>query len=65
MAKQKLYFQLSDNADVCNVVMNLSGVMQWIKGDMELVIENEDQRQYTITPIWLTDKEYRNLPESE
>lgn len=64
MAKKTLYYEFSDNADASGIVMDLSGIMEWIKADMEDVKESDDEREYTIVPVWLTDKQYRNLPES-
>jgi len=65
MENKKLYYQLSDSADVSNVVMELSGVMSWIEGDMEgFNHETDEPRQYIIEPIWLTDEEFDNLPEA-
>jgi len=64
MAQKKLYYEFSDNADVSRVIMELSGVMSWIKADMEDVTENDDQREYTITPVWMTEKQYKNLPQN-
>lgn len=61
---KKLYYQLSDNADVCDIVMELSGAMEWIKQDESEVTTDDDPRQYTLTPIWLTDEEFKNLPEA-
>lgn len=64
-AIKKPYYQLSDGADVCRVVMELSGILEWIKADEDEVSEVTDDRGYTIEPIWLTDDEYRNLPEAD
>lgn len=66
--EKKLYYQLSDNADVSKIVMGLSGAMTWIEEDMKEFPEgtSEDEMpEYTITPLWLTDEEFDNLPESE
>lgn len=63
--KKNLYYELSDNADASGIIMDLSGIMEWIKADMEEVKESDDEREYTIVPIWLTDKQYKNLPESD
>jgi hypothetical protein len=63
---KKLYYQLSDGGDYSGVTMELSGIMSWIEGDQENCAEgNEDMLEYTITPIWLTDEEFNNLPEAE
>ncbi len=62
---KKLYYKLSDNADVCEIVMDLSGCMAWIEADMENVKEGDDEKEFTITPIWMTDKAYANLPEAD
>ena len=63
--EKKLYYKLSDNADVCEITMDLSGCMAWIEADMEGVSEGEDEREFTITPIWMTEQEYENLPEAD
>lgn len=63
--EKKLYYELSDNADVSKIVMELSGCMAWIEGDMAGVTEkDDDEREYTITPVWMTDDEFANLPEA-
>lgn len=62
--KKKLYYQLSDNADTSHVTMALSGCMSWIDGDMDGVSEEDSKEfEYTITPIWMTEDEFNNLPE--
>lgn len=66
--EKKLYYQLSDNADVSKVVMELSGAMTWIEEDMKEYgpdTPEDELPEYTITPIWLTDEEFANLPEGE
>lgn len=60
---KKQYFKFSDGADMSNVVMTLRDCMDTIEVDMESVTEDDD-RQYIMTPIWLTDEEYKNLPEA-
>lgn len=50
--EKKLYYQLSDGADASNIVMELSGAMEWIKNDG---IKEGDEVEYTLIPIWLTD----------
>lgn len=63
---KQLYYQLSDNADVSKIVLDLSGCMAWIESDLEGLSEKDmEDYQYTITPIWLTEEEYNNLPEIE
>jgi hypothetical protein len=66
--EKKLYYQLSDNADVSKIVMELSGAMTWIEEEMKEhtpATPEDDLPEFTITPIWLTDEEFNNLPESE
>lgn len=63
---KKLYYQLSDNADVSNITMELDGCMEWIKNDMAEKTELEaDEVEYTLTPVWLTDDEFENLTEAD
>lgn len=66
--EKKLYYQLSDNADVSRIVMKLSGAMTWIEEDMKEFpagTPEDEMPEYTITPLWLTDEEFDNLPEAE
>ena len=67
MSNKKLYFQFSDGADVSNVVMQLDGCLEWIKGDDLERKDEEDlsEIEYTIKPILLTDEEFENLTEAE
>lgn len=66
MEEKKLYFQLSDGADYSGVTMDLSGVTTWIEGDADNYKEDEeDMPEYTITPVWMTEEEFDNLPEAE
>lgn len=63
---KKLYYQLSDGGDYENIVMELSGCMSWIEGDMEANYnEGDELPEYTITPIWMTEEEFNNLPEGD
>lgn len=63
--EKKLYYQLSDTHDVSMIVMDLSGCMEWIKSDMDGVSEEDSKEfEYTLTPIFLTDEEFENLPEA-
>lgn len=65
---KKLYYLL-DNRDGEGGIMGLSGCMEWIKGDMEANypdaenLPDDEKPQYTITPVWMTDEEYENLPD--
>jgi hypothetical protein len=62
--KKKLYFNF-DNGDT-ETVMELSGCTAFIKADMEGKTEKDtEDLQYTLTPIWLTDKGFKNLPEAD
>lgn len=62
---KKLYYQLSDGGDYWNVTMELSGIMAWIEGDQDNCKEGDDMPEYTITPVWMTEEEFNNLPEAE
>jgi len=62
--KKNLYYQLTDNADM-SVTALLSDCMQIIEAHMEDNSGNASEIEFTLKPEWLTDKEYRNLGESE
>ena len=62
--EKKLYFELSDNADTHRVVLPLEGAMAWIEGDIDN--QGEDSEiEYTLTPVWMTEEEFSNLPEHD
>jgi hypothetical protein len=67
--RKKLFFVVSNGDD--SATAELSGCMEWIKGDLEANWPNaesdpeEDRPQYTLDPVWLTDEEFNNLPEAE
>ena len=63
---KKLYFKFSDNQDVSGVTMSLDGCMAWIHADLEGVpVEDISEFEYTITPVYMTEEEFRNLPEAD
>lgn len=63
--QKKLYFTFRDGHDV-NLVMELSGIMTYIEVDSaELSQEDMADKLYTLTPIYLTEEEYDNLPEGD
>lgn len=63
--QEKLFFQLSDGADACHIVMELSGCVAWIEADIEFAVDNNDEvKEYTLTPVYLTEEEFENLPEA-
>lgn len=63
---KKMYYRLSDNCDVSNVVLTLEDCMNWIETEMQNSSEYDDfQMEFTITPVWMTDEEIEALPEYE
>ncbi len=63
---KELYFNLSDNVDVSKLTMSPINCLEYIKSDIEYSKEcNEPIKSYTLTPIWLTDKQILKLPEYE
>lgn len=68
--KKKLYYRLE--ADDYNVIMELAGCFEWIKTSCE-DIEREghfdtpesEMNWYTITPVWMTEEEFKNLEEAD
>lgn len=66
--EKKLYYELSDGADVSGLTMELSGCVTWIEEAMKDLSEATPEAEvpeYTLTPVWLTDEEFTNLPEAE
>lgn len=71
MADKKLFYQLeADDYEVISV--NLDELYAWIRNSCEdIARENKsevlekDMPTYVITPVWMTDEEYNQLPEAE
>jgi hypothetical protein len=64
MAEKKLYFKFSDGEDYNNIILELSGCVEWINTDMKSANEGDD-REFTLVPVWMTEEEFSNLPEHE
>lgn len=62
---KQLYYTL--NGGACdNLIMSLTDCMKWIKDDIGEMTEVKSANvQFTITPVWMTKKEFENLPEAE
>lgn len=66
--EKKLYYRLS-TLDETGGIMDLSGCLEWIKGDIESNYQDGenlseiDLPEYTIAPVWMTDEDYEKLPE--
>lgn len=66
---QKKLFYVVDNGDE-SCTAELSGCLEWMAGDMDANGYNESTPSeelpaYTLSPVWMTDEEYDNLPEAE
>lgn len=62
--EKKLFYKFSDGEDYTNIVLELDACMEWIKADMEIA-EQDEEREYTITPVWMTDEEFSKLPKRD
>lgn len=63
--EKKIFYSL-DNGFGEGGIMTLGACMQWIDGDMADFNPNEyDGREYTLTPVWMTDEEYNALPDQD
>ena len=63
--EKKLYWLIEDNGDLSNTCESPESCVEVLKAsfdDMEKV--EQEATEYSITPIWYTDKEYENLPEA-
>lgn len=59
--EKKMYYLVSDNADMvmsCDTAEAVGGI---ISGAMEGVGET-NEIQFTVTPVWMTEEEYEALP---
>lgn len=57
--EKKLYWQLDYGEG--KITMQLDGAFEWIKND-DCV---DEDTEYILTPIWLTETEFDNLPEAD
>jgi len=60
---KKLYYQLEDNDCISCIFPNMEDVKDYIECDMTDMNE-DDEVVYTITPVWLTEEEFSQLPEA-
>lgn len=59
----KVRFEPGDrNEVVSGVIMTLDGCKTWIENDE---FTEEDEVEYTLTPVWLTEEEFKNIPEAD
>lgn len=62
--EKKLYWLLESNYDLSVTTHDLTQCQMLIEGDFDSLNEDEkEDRQYTITPKYLTDLEYSELDE--
>lgn len=63
--KKKLYWLIEDNGDLSNTCESPEVCTQVLKASFDdLEKDEQEETQYTITPVWYTDEEYANLPEA-
>ncbi len=63
--EKKLYYEVSDLGYIGQTVEDLESAMALIDADIvyQMEDEKEPELQYTITPVWMTEEEFNNLPE--
>lgn len=62
--EKKLYWLLEDNGDLSVYCESPEECTMLIVGEFESLERSEQEEiQYTITPVWMTQAEYDNLPE--
>ena len=62
--EKKLYWLIESNYDLSNTTAHFEDCFHLVKTDFDdLESDIQKDMQYTITPVWYTDKEYANLPE--
>jgi hypothetical protein len=62
--EKKLYWEVESNGDLSFICNNLEDLTNLVENDFDSLNEDEqEETQYTITPVWLTDEEYNELPE--
>lgn len=63
--EKQMYFKLSDNADLSDLYLaSMREVTEHIEMDLgDMHPEDRDKAEYTITPVFMTEDEFSNLPE--
>jgi hypothetical protein len=62
---KKLFWLLEDNGDTSVTLPDLKSAIDIIESHLEVPQSELEQYQYTLTPVFMTDKEFENLPEAE
>lgn len=61
--KKKIYWLVESNGDLSNTVHSLTACQILIESDFGSLNDDEkEEAQYTITPTYLTEEEYAELP---
>jgi len=64
--EKKLFWRIESNEDTSLTVDNLPTCQTIIEADIEGRPQSElEELQFTITPIFLTEDEYADLPEAD
>jgi hypothetical protein len=58
---KKLYYKFSDGGEYSNVVIDLDDIKSVIQA--ESIEEGDEDIEYIITPVWLTEDEFMDLAE--
>lgn len=62
--EKKIYWLVESNGDLSLTVASLATVKKLIESDFEgIPHEDVEEFQYTVTPVLMTPKEFKNMPE--
>lgn len=62
--KKKLYYYLSDNADLSVYLKSTLEVMDVIDAELfDMADEEKEEAEYTIKPVYMTEEEFNEIPE--
>lgn len=62
--EKKLFWSLSDNVELENLIIDLSSAMGHIEADMDNINRADAmEMEYTLKPVWMTQEEFDKLPE--
>lgn len=65
-SEKKLYWEITSNIEVSVTVQNFDMGIEIIKNNFkELTNEEQSEVEYKLIPVWLTDRQYKRLPESD
>lgn len=63
---KRCYYKLTDiNGDLAGLVLDEKGLADFLEGERDQYSESDDEREYKIEIVYMTQRKFENLPEYE